>query len=267
MAGHAATVGLSGDPVHVVVHKLLGSDTPEGRRKFWGEMGKQMTLARLPGVLAPPVIDATANEYVRPWVPGENLETHIAVHPEEAEQRADELLEICRVLRKVPAPGDCEPLPSYVGRLVLHARDTVEERRDAEYAQLVGAMAKSEIWACPGFSHGDLNLQNVIVDPDGRLWLIDPLLNPCETPWWDIGKLLQSTYVNWAALRAGQVEPPAPHLRAMAERFLQEDRGLGLFFLFLVLLRILRHAPSQAMKAAVLHEALRVGWDHVDAVS
>lgn len=263
MAGQsAALTGLSGSVVQAVVHKFPAGPGAEARQKFWGEIGKQQVLAHL-GV-GPPVLRATHYEYVRPYVPGITLEAYLEVHPEEAEERAHELLRLCGLLQWGAGPGASEPFIPYARRLVReYTWPYVPASLSACYSDLLAAMERVT-WPDPvfGFSHGDLNFENIIVDPDGRLHLIDPLLNSYDTPWWDIAKLLQSTYVYWAFLRRGVVTQPPGHLLQMAEILLAGKRW-ALFFLFLALLRILRHAPSDDIQLAVLTEAFRVGWKYV----
>jgi len=51
----------------------------------------------------------------------------------------------------------------------------------------------------PSFSHGDLTLENVIIDKDKNLYIIDPNFKPnlFQSYILDFGKLLQSTHYNY----------------------------------------------------------------------
>lgn len=51
-----------------------------------------------------------------------------------------------------------------------------------------------------GFSHGDLTFDNILVS--GETWyLIDPAWSSVESPLWDIGKILQTTAINWPGIK------------------------------------------------------------------
>jgi aminoglycoside/choline kinase family phosphotransferase len=59
-----------------------------------------------------------------------------------------------------------------------------------------------------GFCHGDLTLENLMVDRDGRVWLVDFLDSPFEHPWQDYVKLQQDIEGGWY-LRKGLRMGPA----------------------------------------------------------
>jgi len=50
---------------------------------------------------------------------------------------------------------------------------------------------------CPGFCHGDLTLENLMVDRDKKAWLVDFLDSPFEHPWQDYVKLQQDIEGGW----------------------------------------------------------------------
>lgn len=57
----------------------------------------------------------------------------------------------------------------------------------------------------PTMCHGDLTLENIIVDDHGALWMLDLLDAPYEHWWQDIAKLHQDLDGGWYLLRQAQV--------------------------------------------------------------
>lgn len=56
-----------------------------------------------------------------------------------------------------------------------------------------------------GGCHGDLALDNALIDRSGRIVLIDPLASDSETAYWDAAKVLQSSLACWGGIKAGEV--------------------------------------------------------------
>lgn len=57
----------------------------------------------------------------------------------------------------------------------------------------------------PTLCHGDLTLQNLIVDEAGEIWSVDLLDTPYEHYWQDIAKLHQDLAGGWFLLRHGKI--------------------------------------------------------------
>jgi len=56
-----------------------------------------------------------------------------------------------------------------------------------------------------GGCHGDLALDNALIDRSGRIVLIDPLASDSETAYWDAAKVLQSSLACWGGIKSGEV--------------------------------------------------------------
>lgn len=57
----------------------------------------------------------------------------------------------------------------------------------------------------PTLCHGDLTLENVIIDPDEGLWMIDLLDSPVEHYWQDVAKLHQDLTGGWYLRREARI--------------------------------------------------------------
>jgi aminoglycoside phosphotransferase len=53
--------------------------------------------------------------------------------------------------------------------------------------------------------HGDLTLENMVIDRDGRVWLIDLLDSPLEHHWQDVAKLHQDLAGGWYLRRVAPI--------------------------------------------------------------
>lgn len=80
-----------------------------------------------------------------------------------------------------------EPMPE-------PAVDTVAPHRLTELAKLERALP--ELAAGDGMLHGDLRLDNVLIDRDGRAWLCDWTWPCLGAPWFDTVTLLVSAYAS-----------------------------------------------------------------------
>ena len=104
-----------------------------------------------------------------------------------------------RIYEQVRYWGDLYPMnfatwQSYIDRLYEHAETTTSHiiRQAVEVIEQSPELDQS-------FCHGDLTLENIIIDHDGTAWLIDPNSNGSLYQSWilDCGKLLQSTHTDY----------------------------------------------------------------------
>lgn len=70
---------------------------------------------------------------------------------------------------------------------------------DAVLAKLVLTLDRLRVLADvqPTLCHGDLTLENMVVDADGTIWVLDLLDSPFEHYWQDVAKLHQDLAGNW----------------------------------------------------------------------
>lgn len=65
--------------------------------------------------------------------------------------------------------------------------------------------------AMPTLCHGDLTLENLIIDGHGKVWTIDLLDAPFETYWHDVAKLHQDLDAGWYHLRHPRISQAVLH--------------------------------------------------------
>lgn len=247
-----------------IVRKELSRNTPEGRAKLAVEIEKTEILhAYVDPTLyqVPRILDCGDTWYDRSFIIGETIEAYL-LHRDAREvqvwqQRLQQILKHWQMI-PITARTDPEVFTRYLQNLWGSAVSSISAcPLKQRYVELLRRVHQHPYPIPPaGFCHGDLALDNLLVDPHGQLWIIDPLLNVYETPWWDIGKLLQSTRANWRQLREGRLAPGPRAWQSWAEELLVDDRPMGLFFLLVVLLRIIRHAPTPRQKEAILIRAM-----------
>jgi len=60
-------------------------------------------------------------------------------------------------------------------------------------------------------AHGDLTLENIMIDRKGSLCLIDPIASPFDHYWMDWAKLFQDCEGEWFLHRGQRIEPGICH--------------------------------------------------------
>lgn len=122
----------------------------------------------------------------------QHITGHVATHEPQA-TIMDRLCEQLLIWRTLPATNSVT-WKEYTQRL-------------QEHASLVDSDIINEAMWCilthdalpASFNHGDLTLENILIDADGTAWIIDPNHQPDLYQSWllDAGKLLQSTHTNY----------------------------------------------------------------------
>jgi len=85
------------------------------------------------------------------------------------------------------------------------------------------------------FAHGDLTLENILVDRRQRLWLIDTIASPCDHYWIDLAKLFQDIEGRW---------------------FQRRGRSLSLGVTWTMRQRLMRYAVERDPRYAQAHPVL-----------
>lgn len=72
-----------------------------------------------------------------------------------------------------------------------------------QYAELVAGLQipSTLLPNLTTFCHGDLALDNVLINRNGEIYIIDPLSNGHESFMWDVSKVLQSSLLNWHQIK------------------------------------------------------------------
>ena len=150
----------------------------------------------------------------------------------------------------------------HVGMLLEYNHDSSDPY---DYFELVRQATPPKIFpsgiAYTTACHGDLAFDNIIVDEDGKWWLIDPILHDFDGWMWDVAKVLQSTYIDWPAIRSGTIRPGYmlswdEKLWRIMDAFLfvlemKEEQDIDMY-LAVTLARIIPYAKTVEQKEALL---------------
>lgn len=173
-----AKVKLNGDEVH----KICG-DAPQ--QVEWFERAKGLGLT--PGVRLPLVGLESPRSYRMEFVRG-----HLAASEPSVIFLEQVLSQVMRWRDVSPvSAGDWE---SYLQRLGEHVDLCLTE----EMEQALGLLEAADPFPS-SFCHGDLTLENILIESDGTCVLIDPNYKPglFQSYVLDLGKLLQSTHARY----------------------------------------------------------------------
>ncbi len=168
-----------------------------------------------------------------------------------------------RVVGVVEGLAAAEPGPGKAanGRAFEAKLDQIRSRTEGRYdlSRLGSLVLRVPDDAWPGASsgmHGDLTLENILVDHDGGLWLIDSIDGPFEHYWQDIAKLCQDLEGHWHRHRGRAISTSVTawlrrQLLARAEALHQGYRLVHYPLLALTFARILPYATDAAAAAFV----------------
>ena len=117
------------------------------------------------------------------------------------------------------------------------------------------------------FCHGDFALDNMLIDRAGKLYLIDPLVNRCESCLWDVSKVFQSTLGRWQQIKNEEFELDLPHKKVLVSssprvdlfnrsfaRIMAQSYDLDTVTLYLstTLARVVKYSKSSRQLCALL---------------
>lgn len=176
-------------------------------------------LFRVPAVFEIAQSRAGKLYYDMEYIVGDTVENQIEeMDTEQMKQIAQDILAIHTYLsqqkqQKTPLyPTDRDFIHFKLDESLGCLRDTPHSEGSAlqslihAFEELIESVkAKGAEWTSPAcFAHGDLTLENILVDRKKALVLIDPLQNGYDSLLWDISKVLQSTLVQWRQIRTGR---------------------------------------------------------------
>lgn len=154
-------------------------------------------------------------------------------------------------------------------------RDLKESNLDSSRIQIRKGLKTLEIYSrqikiLSGANHGDYSFENILVNTNtGKIWLIDFLPSPIESPLIDVGRILIDAEHGWwksgiqqsaTQILAGQFL--AGHIRDLLVRHEIPEREIS-FFKIVAVLRILpyTHAPiRKSLLLAALDFELTKHW-------
>ncbi len=150
--------------------------------------------------------------------------------------------------------------------------EKIEQLRKAHHAneRRLNALTRlhrisSEVPLISGFNHGDFSFENILVERQtNKVWLIDPITSPIESPLIDLGRfLLDLEHGWWPTFRTekGSEKVARSILLNSVTNFREQwgiDQASLRFFKQLAALRILPYTRDVG-RAALLDEALSIG--------
>ncbi len=148
----------------------------------------------------------------------------------------------------------------------------IEDLEQAHHSDPHRLRAVDELRRCsldvpflPGFNHGDFSFENVLIERQtNRVWLVDPIVSPIESPLIDLGRfILDLEHGWWSSFRSEKgSEKVARSMLLNSVRNLTESWGIDAaslrFFKQLAALRILPYTKDVG-RSALLDEAISIG--------
>src|SRR5262249_48162573 len=114
---------------------------------------------------------------------------------------------LCRYLELIAAGAPLRPTNETLFEALYTKLCDVLRKTDAISAATLGRvfvalekLQKTGGGLSPTLCHGDLTLENLVIDADGKLWLLDFLDAPFEHWWQDVSKLHQDLDGGWYLL-------------------------------------------------------------------
>jgi len=216
---HRELSGLSGDRVLLITvdgetwFVRKASRGPDGGARLREQVRRQVAFgrARPGGVRTPEVLDegeVDGRYYVdMDYVPGLDGATFLQSAEIDAVRRFGDTVEAAMAaLAAAPLP-DAAPIDLFdclVRRIAaIHEREPVLDDDDlGRLLRLVEGVRDLPPLA-PTLNHGDLTLENLIVDGSDGLWAVDLLDGPADHWWFDVAKLHQDLTGGWYQRRVG----------------------------------------------------------------
>lgn len=218
---------------------------------------------RVPRIVSPWDGEKYAMEYIPSRVLGEFLT--VASH-KEVNALGDSLMgfvaeQLQKPSQTIGVVGELDSLNEKLLQLEMVHR--LNDHRARAVRQL--RQDSSSIPFVEGFNHGDFSFENILIERQtNRVWLIDPISSPVESPLIDLGRfLLDLEHGWWPTLRTekGSEKVARNILLNSVGRLTEEwriDSASLRFFKQLAALRILPYTRDVG-RAALLDEAISIG--------
>lgn len=187
---------------HSFVRKV--TEKPDGSDKLRTQATRQNRLREvLQGIAhVPEILDEGEADgcywYDMTYAVGRDAGTHLdGASREQFDAFVDKLC--ASVQRLASTTIDTEPRPIFPAIAAkLHEIDTkTAGRYRSDLARLSFAASMIDCTLAPTETHGDLTLENIIVDRLGELWLFDTIASPIDHYWTDLSKIFQDCEGRW----------------------------------------------------------------------
>jgi len=181
------------------------SATPEDSAKLRGQAKRQRQMSKLlAGVAAVPEILNEGSAEGCYWFDMEYVVGTDAVRYLElgSSERVEKLFGQIAAILDAHAGVSLHAAPViHLAEIVAGKLDEIDSRTGAMHraaTDLIRArLSDVSVDLTPNFAHGDLTLENILVDRRQRLWLIDTIDSPCDHYWIDLAKLFQDIEGRW----------------------------------------------------------------------
>ncbi len=264
--------GQSGDQVNLLRDKsgVLSVQKRAGSPKsHLGEQAKKLldfpasNFVQVPQILSPWDGRGYSMEYIPSRVLGEFL--NIASH-KEVNKIGEALMgfvseQLDASMNSSRSVGESEPFKLKIDQLLWTHKTNEHRMKAASRLQ----RDSFEIPLVSGFNHGDFSFENILIERQTcKVWLIDPISSPVESPLIDLGRfLLDLDHGWWPTFRNERgSEKVARNILLNSLRSFTQYRGIDnrslSFFKRLAALRILPYTKDVG-RAALLDEALSIG--------
>lgn len=249
------------------------AEKPDGSAKLKRQADQQIALGAMLGGLArmPEVLregDAGGCYWFdMTFVPGRDGVTYLAdASYSQFEQFSARLADLLRRLAE-PVADSLEFRPAAP---ILAKLDEIDGKTKGAHTALLAplrvAADKMDFTLPTTRVHGDLTLENIIVDRSDQLWLIDTIESPFDHYWIDLSKLFQDCEGRWfrhrgRALSLGVSWELRQRLHTVARAMDSRYAGFHNLLLALTFARILPYAQGQpdidfvARRVAIFAEA------------
>ena len=207
--------------------------TPDASKKLRDQAYKLDKLsvalggaARVPKVLRDGTID-DCYWFDMQFVPGMDAIQYLA---NGTRQKVDSLVnqigQVLQVQSGISAAGRKEiDLHSQISKKLDEINQHTGGIHNERLAAIRNAISCDRLLLSPNLAHGDLTLENILIDQNEKIWLIDAITSPFDHYWIDLAKLFQDLVGRWFLHRGRTLSIGL--VKTVAERILQQAIALN----------------------------------------